>query len=375
MTFHKTHILKTHKMKSKRLIPTILLGLFAMQGLAQTNFRQVSFDEALKAAKKEKKLVFIDFYTDWCGPCKRMAREVFPLKNVGDFMNAKFVCLKLNAEKEGVDLAKQYGVKAYPTYVVLDADGKQRMTASGSMPPDQFMSKIESGLNPDHSPERMKQLYDEGKRTPDLINSYALYLMEQRKEEEGYKVIDEYFNALSDKQRLSADNAFIFTRYTLSLDNDRARFMVANLDKFDKKVQETVKERILLLYHNALTSYFSGYLMREKKYNEADYKKLKGEIISLQLDKSYEYAPMFRLIESRVNDDDNAFIDNCEREYANLNPRDRMLLVLNLTRLVDSKEPSVLKRLSSFIRTRLATMEPNTISLAGRLLESIETKE
>lgn len=362
-------------MKNKKLISAALLGLFALQGAAQTNFRPVSFDAALQAARKEKKLVFIDFYTDWCGPCKRMAREVFPLKNVGDYMNSKFVCLKLNAEKEGVSLAKQYGVKAYPTYVVLDADGKERMTASGSMPADQFLSKMEAGINPDRSPERMKQLYDEGKRTPDLINSYALYLMEQRKEDEGFKVIADYFNGLTDKQRLSADNAFLFTRYTLDLNNDRARFMVANRDKFDKKAQGPVNERIQLLYHNALTSYFSGYLLRENKYNEADFKKLKDEICQLRLDKKYEYAPMFRLIESRVKDDDNTFIDNCDADYSKLNPRDRTLLILNLTRLVDSKAPETLKRLSSFIRTRLATMEPNTISLAGRLLESIEAKD
>lgn len=362
-------------MKNKKLITATLLGLFAINGVAQTNFRAVSFNDALQAARKEKKLVFIDFYTDWCGPCKRMAREVFPLKNVGDYMNSKFVCLKLNAEKEGVSLAKQYGVKAYPTYVVLDADGKERMTASGSMPADQFLSKMEAGINPDRSPERMRQLYEEGKRTPDLINSYALYLMEQRKENEGFKVIDDYFNGLTDKQRLSADNAFLFTRYTLDLNNDRARFMVANRDKFDKKAQELVNQRIQLLYHNALTSYFSGYLLRENKYDEAAYKKLKNEICQLRLDQNYEYAPMFRLIESRVKDDDNTFIDNCDKDYANLNPRDRTLLILNLTRLVDSKAPATLKRLSSFIRTRLATMEPNTISLAGRLLESIEAKE
>ena len=174
-------------MKTAKLMASLLIGLCSLPAAAQTDFRHITFDEALQAAKKEKKHVFIDFYTDWCGPCKRMSREVFPQKSVGDFMNARFVCLKLNAEKEGVELAKKYGVKAYPTYYVIDAQGKQLMTASGSMPPDDFIAKIESGLNPGHSPERMKQLYAEGKRTPDLINNYALYLMEQRKEAEGFR--------------------------------------------------------------------------------------------------------------------------------------------------------------------------------------------
>ena len=196
--------------------------------------------------------------------------------------------------------------------------------------------------------------------------------MEQRKEKEGFKVIDDYFAGLSDAKRLQADNAFLYTRYTLNLDNDRARFMVANLDKFDKKTKPQIEARIQLLYHNALTSYFSGYLLREKKYNETDYQKLKSEIIGMHLDEKYEYAPMFRLIESRVKDDDNTFLANCDKEYDNLNSRDKTLLILNLTRLIDSKDKDVLKQISTFIRSRLSTMEANTISLAGRLLSSIE---
>ena len=362
-------------MKPNKLIASLLVGLCTLPAAAQTNFRSISFDEALQAAKKEKKLVFIDFYTDWCGPCKRMAREVFPQKSVGDYFNAKFVCLKLNAEKEGADLAKKYNVKAYPTYVVLDADGKQRMETAGAMGPDEFVSKIESGIDPNRAPERMKQQYEAGKYTPDLINSYALYLLEQRKEKEGFEVVDKYFNSLSDQKRLSADNAFLFTRYTIDLDNDRARFMVANRNKFDKKVKNQIDMRIQQLYHNALTSYFSGYLRSIGKYNEADYNKLKAEIINLQLDKKYEYTPMFSLIESRAKDDDNTFLDNCAKEYDRLNERDRTLLVLNLTRLVETKDKAVLGKISSFIRTRLASMPANTISLAGRLLSTVEGED
>ena len=78
----------------------------ALSVSAQTDFRHIDLNEALATAKKEKKLVFVDFYTDWCGPCKKMASETFPDKTLGDFMNKKFVCIKLNAEKEGAADAK-----------------------------------------------------------------------------------------------------------------------------------------------------------------------------------------------------------------------------------------------------------------------------
>ena len=87
----------------KKTLITLLFGLTLATGTvtAQTNFRNIDFNEALKQSQAENKLVFIDFYTDWCGPCRKMSKEVFPQKQVGDFFNAQFVCIKLNAEKEG----------------------------------------------------------------------------------------------------------------------------------------------------------------------------------------------------------------------------------------------------------------------------------
>ncbi len=75
----------------KFIIASLLIGASALVAPAQTEFRHVSFEEALAAAKKENKLVFVDFFTTWCGPCKMMSNKVFPQKEVGDFMNAKFI--------------------------------------------------------------------------------------------------------------------------------------------------------------------------------------------------------------------------------------------------------------------------------------------
>ena len=57
----------------KKIILFLSVSLFALSLVAQTNFRDITYKEALAAAKAEKKLVFIDFYTSWCGPCKMMS--------------------------------------------------------------------------------------------------------------------------------------------------------------------------------------------------------------------------------------------------------------------------------------------------------------
>ena len=83
----------------KKLLFSLLCLCSCLVAGAQTNFRSITFEEAKAAAKAEGKLVFIDFYTTWCGPCKKMASTVFPQPKVGEMMNDKFVSIKIDAEK------------------------------------------------------------------------------------------------------------------------------------------------------------------------------------------------------------------------------------------------------------------------------------
>ena len=100
------------KMKGLFIVICCLLCLGARgQGIV---FDEGTFEEALAKAKKEGKMVFVDCYTSWCGPCKRMAQQVFPMAEVGEAMNGRFVCLMRDMEKgEGVELAKRYRVSSW----------------------------------------------------------------------------------------------------------------------------------------------------------------------------------------------------------------------------------------------------------------------
>jgi putative disulphide-isomerase len=110
-------------------------------------FENLSFAEVLKKAKQENKLVFLDCYTTWCGPCKKMSNQVFPLKAVGDFMNARFVNVKIDMEtEEGRELGKRYGVKSFPTMFLLNAEGEVLSQIVGAQSPDVFVEKVKQGL-------------------------------------------------------------------------------------------------------------------------------------------------------------------------------------------------------------------------------------
>lgn len=88
-------------------------------------FFQGTWAEALEKAEAENKLIFLDAYTDWCGPCKQMSASVFVDEQLGEFFNANFVCYKMDMEKGvGPSIGQKFGVNAYPSLFFVDAQEK-----------------------------------------------------------------------------------------------------------------------------------------------------------------------------------------------------------------------------------------------------------
>lgn len=111
------------------------------------NFDHGTWKEILAKAKKEDKLVFVDVYTSWCGPCKQMSKEVFVQKMAGDVCNTSFINYKIDAEKgEGTGIAKKYGVVSYPTYLYVNGDGVLFYRSGGSMPLEKFLQESANAL-------------------------------------------------------------------------------------------------------------------------------------------------------------------------------------------------------------------------------------
>jgi thioredoxin 1 len=91
---------------------------------AEVHFREAGFEDAKKLAAKEHKKIMVDFYTSWCGWCKVLDRKTYSDENVGKLADAKFISIKIDAEHgEGVELAKYYAVRGYPTIIFLKEDG------------------------------------------------------------------------------------------------------------------------------------------------------------------------------------------------------------------------------------------------------------
>ena len=100
-----------------------------------------TFAEAQQKAEKEGKLIFMDAYTTWCGPCRMMAKNAFPNPEVGAYFNKHFVNLKMDMEKgEGRTLGRKYRVVAYPSLFFLKPDGSVAHRAVGMKNANQLIA-------------------------------------------------------------------------------------------------------------------------------------------------------------------------------------------------------------------------------------------
>ncbi len=84
------------------------------------------FDDALKQAKAEQKLIIVDVSASWCPPCQQMAREVHTNKEFIEFTKTQvFMLLDAEKDNDGIRLAGKFDVRSYPTILVLDAQGRE----------------------------------------------------------------------------------------------------------------------------------------------------------------------------------------------------------------------------------------------------------
>lgn len=156
---------------------TLTLGaaFFAVSLSAQgISFEKKSFKETLAKAKQENKLVFIDAMASWCGPCKMMERNIFPVAKVGDFYNKNFLNLTLDMEKgEGREVAQRYGIRAYPTFLFLNGDGELVLQNSGYLQEADFLKIGEEAAAAKGSFAEMKKKFLAGDRSPEVLMGVA----------------------------------------------------------------------------------------------------------------------------------------------------------------------------------------------------------
>ncbi len=196
-------------------------------------FIHENFKEAVEKARAENKLIFIDAYTTWCGPCKQMDKNTFTDEDVAAFFNEKFINLKLDMERgDGLTVQQRYKVSAFPTFLFLNADGEVVHKALGFQDADQFLAIGKVALSTDQTFSTWTKRYDKGDRDPQFLKEYAGKLAEAYDERRA-EVAEAYL--LTQTDRFSTPNLEFAMRFTEGVNSPLFNFLVEHKKAFEKK--------------------------------------------------------------------------------------------------------------------------------------------
>jgi thiol-disulfide isomerase/thioredoxin len=227
----------------------LMLGMLGMPSImtAQGIEFMHDLDSALAKAKVENKIVFVDFYTSWCGPCKEMAKEVFPQEKVGKFYNAQFINCKVQCDDKGVGVeqGKKYQVNAYPTLMYLDKDGNMIHSAAGSTSPEGFIELGKIALNPDQNMYSLIKQWNAGNREYEFVNKYFNALKEAYRGEKLNSDFNKYFNELSPEDKEKKATFDIVKLAKPAPFSAPFEYIEANAKKYYKTVGQTEIDKFI----------------------------------------------------------------------------------------------------------------------------------
>jgi len=312
-------------MKKYISILILILGSAGMLCAQGIEFNHGNWVEIKAQAKKENKLIFLDFYTVWCAPCKKMAMEVFPLPEAGAFFNKHFINVKVDAEKgEGIVLAKTYGPSGYPTLIFTDAEGKQLYRTTGAETAQELIKHGKVALNPQEDYECLKDKYDKNELGKEELFRYLIIIKAKGNASAVTEVFDRYFGLANTASKQAFE---MMKEYVSSSNSSAFKYLQERRTEFyhlagKKEVDDFIKKILL----KELSAQFFYYDKHEPfdRYLAAKVA-LKAQVSlsekeELQIDKSYY---------SQAKDEDNYMkvADKLVKKYSYNNDEELSMII------------------------------------------------
>lgn len=204
--------------------------MFAQDGI---KFETETFQNILDKAKKENKLVFLDAFASWCGPCKMLEKNVFTKQEVGTYYNSHFINARFDMEKgEGRDIARKYSITSYPSLLFLNGNGEVVYKGKGYMDVADFLGMGKDVLDPENSLEKRIEKFHAGESQPDFLMK-LMKDVSNNDFEFAQKVSERYFK-VKEKEELTKEDAGVLLYFTKNSDDE-------NFKVFEKRKPELLK--------------------------------------------------------------------------------------------------------------------------------------
>lgn len=293
----------------------ILPSLLTAQDAVGVKFEDKPLKEILDIAKARHKLVFVDCYTTWCGPCRKMANDVFPQKMLGDYMNNAFVSVKIDMEKgEGVDLIKQWDINSYPTFLILDADGNEKFRLMGYLEPQAMIDTLKAKLL-NNAPSVIAQRYEAGERTPELIIEYIAELRRDNRMNSLITVAEEFCNSCSEAL-LSDEKAFdLFSTYITNPYNASFLYVYKHRSEFIAQYGAPVSQMLEDKWRTYAKTFYITDVSKDifRGYDTLQMDEYERFMSQNGVSKAAEYTMMYKLPASIILNDKGLLFKNLEQ--------------------------------------------------------------
>lgn len=279
----------------------LLLPIFAAaQGM---NFEHGEWAATLQKAKTENKLIFMDAFTTWCGPCKMMAKQTFPDAAVGEFYNANFVNVKMDMEKgEGIELAKKYDVNLYPTLLFIDGSGAVVHRVAGFHGPAEFLDLGKTATAPEKRLSNLEAKYKSGDRSADFLYQY-LQTKAAAFSPDAAKIADEYLATQGDFG--SEKNMEVIFNHAGNPESAGFKYFTKNKKQFEDKFgarQVAAKVEQTVAQH----------LSENPNISQAEVEKM---FVSIYPDEGMKMASAYKMTAARQRGDRPAFATAAIEHY------------------------------------------------------------
>ena len=228
-------------MKSRTILSLALFLVFAWGAKAEIEFSEVTtqkeWQQTLKQAGKQGKLIFVDVYTDWCGWCVKMENEVYSKAPVSDYYNEHFINVKINAEKgDGPDIMDNYEIGGYPAYLFVNSAGEAVHSSGGYQEVADFRSLGEGAVMIFEKMPAMEEKFEAGTMELEKMANFASAVASAGNDELLDRVVSRYFEELPKKKRFSQEAFEVFSNKLGDLDGEIFQFVMENQGEYIEAV-------------------------------------------------------------------------------------------------------------------------------------------
>jgi thioredoxin-related protein len=246
-------------MKKINLITLSFFFISLATSAQGVNFiENLSWEQIKTKAKTDNKYIFVDAYTTWCKPCKVMSEKTFPLEEVGDAINPRFIALKVQMNQTAADndqiknwystakeMEKKYYVAAYPTILFFSPDGKLIHRSVGYKDGQELIDQANTAIAQYDEFNANYAEYKKGKKDSAFVMKLTRTANQIEHKELAKNIAHEYINSLDQREKYKLHNLEFIKEFTQSSTDKSFLFFRNQAKKVNAVLGENEAERMV----------------------------------------------------------------------------------------------------------------------------------